>query len=153
MPPKTAKMSKTFDEAIYDEAAVDLYSSRNVRYDDLVSLIDDINLLGNQTSYTRTAKGQFSNLKASSDTVISKLKEDNEALRIALFKINPKIQDDPKYKIDQTEVRKWIEDLENAILDLRVKLEDENVIPTPPIMETPAATSDVATILQQMSKQ
>ena len=97
MPPKTlVKMAKTFEQAVYDKTAFDLYSSRNVRYDDLVSLIDDLNLLGNQTSYTRTAKGQFFNLKAKSDTVISKLTEDNEALRTALFKINPKIQDDPK---------------------------------------------------------
>ena len=137
MPPKAAKMSKTFDEAIYDEAAVDLYSFRNVRFDDLVSLIDDINLLGNQTTYTRKAKGQFNSLKTRSDEIISKLREENEAFRAALFKINPKIQDDQRYKQDQTEVRKWIKDLETANLDLQIKLEDENVIPTPPIMETP----------------
>ena len=80
--------------------------------------------MNNQTSYTRTAKGQFSNLKARSDTVISKLREDNEALRTALFKINPKIQDNPKYRKDQTEVRKWIKDLETANFDLQFKLED-----------------------------
>ena len=132
MPPKAAKMSKTFDEAIYDEAAVHLYSSRNVRFDDLVSLIEDINLLGNQTTYTRRARDQFYSLKTRSDEIISKLREENEAFRTALFKINPKIQDDLKYKQDQTEVRKWIKDLETANLDLKIKLEDENVIPTPP---------------------
>ena len=153
MPPKAAKMSKTFDEAIYDEAAVDLYSSRNVRYDDLVSLIESINRFGNKTSYTRSAPNKFSKLNTRSEEVICKVREENEAFRTALFKINPKIQEDSKYKEDQTEVRKWIEDLENAILDLRVKLEDENVIPTPLIMETPAAASDVATILLQKSKQ
>ena len=79
------------------------------------------------------------------------MKEDNEALRAALFKINPKIQDDPKYKQDQTRVRKWIKDLETANFDLQVKLEDENAIPIQ--TEAPAATSDIATILQQMSKQ
>ena len=41
--------------------------------------------------------------------------------------------------------------MENAILDLRVELEDENVIPIQ--TEAPAAASDVGTILQQMSKQ
>ena len=41
--------------------------------------------------------------------------------------------------------------MENAILDLRVKLEDENVIPIQ--TEAPAAASYIATTLQQMSKQ
>ena len=144
-------MSKTFDQAVYEKTGFDLYSSRNIRYDDLVSLIDDLNLLKNQTSYTRTAKGQLFNLKARSDTLISKLREDNEALHAALFKINPKIQDNLKYKQDQTEVRKWIKDLETANFDLQVKLEDENAIPIH--TEAPPAASDVATILQQMSKQ
>ena len=151
MPPKAAKMPKSFDDAIYDEAAVDLYSSRNVRYDDLVSLIESINKLGNKTTYTRTSPGKFSKLNTRSEEVISKVREDNEALRTALFKINPKIQDDLKYKQDQTEVRKWIKDLETANFDLKVKLEDENAIPIQ--TEATAAASDVATILQQMAKQ
>merc|ERR1711895_310359 len=43
--------------------------------------------------------------------------------------------------------------MENVNLDLEVKLEDKNVIPTRSITEAPPATSDVATILQQMAKQ
>ena len=94
-------MSKTFDQAVYDKTAFALYSSRNIRYDDLVSLIDELNLLKNQTAYTRTAKGQYFNLKARCDAVITKLREENEALITALFMINPKIQDDARYKEDQ----------------------------------------------------
>ena len=60
MPPKpTIKMSKTFDQSVFDVTAVDLYSSRNIRFDELESLIDELNLLKCQTTYTRTLKANI----------------------------------------------------------------------------------------------
>ena len=38
-PPKL-KMAKTFDQAIYDKSAHDLYASRNAKFDELEDLID-----------------------------------------------------------------------------------------------------------------
>ena len=101
-------MSKTFDQAVYDATAFPLYSSRNIKYDELVSLIDELNLLKSQTTYTRTAKGQYFNLKARCEAIITELRDENKALRTALFMINPKIQDNARYKEDQKLFRKWI---------------------------------------------
>ena len=153
MPPKPIiKMSKTFDQAVYDATAIDLYSARNIKFNKLEDLIDEFNFLKSQTTYSRTAKAQYFNLKDRCDAVITELTDDNKALGTALFKINPKIQEDARYKEDQKVFRDWIKSLENANLDLKVKLEDEGVIPTRSIMEEPPATSDLNTILQQMDK-
>ena len=76
-----------------------------------------------------------------------------KALGTALFKINLKIQEDARYRDDWKVFRDWIKGLENANLDLEVKLEDEGGIPTRSITETPPAASDITTILLQMSKQ
>ena len=116
------KMSKTFDQAIYDVTAFDLYSSRNIKFDELENLIDELNLLKSQTTYTRTSKGQYINLKTRSNLLMTKLEDENEALCTALFKINPKIQEDARFKEDQKVFRGWIKGLKNANLDLKVKI-------------------------------
>ena len=140
------KMAKTFDQAIYDETANDLYSARNAKFDELEDLIDQSNDLNDQTAYTRSSKGKYINLKSRSNVLITKLRDENEALCTALFKLNPKITDDARYKEDQKAFRGWIKNLENALLDLEVKLEDEAVNPTQPIVETPLPTSDLSSI-------
>ena len=45
---------------------------------------------------------------------------------------------DTKYISDQTAFRGWIRKLEDALLDLEAKLEDENVISTQTILQAPA---------------
>ena len=141
-------MSKTFDQAIYDKSAHDLYSARNSKIDELEDLILQINDLKDQSAYTRASKGKFKTLKSESEELKTLLKNENRDLCTALCKLNPKITNDGRYKDDQKAFRDWIKNLDNAILDLEVKLEDKNVIPTQSIMEPPLTASDLSTMLQ-----
>ena len=57
------KMAKTFDQAITDESAYDLYSARNAKFDALESLIAQINELKNKGTNTRSTRDKFYRLK------------------------------------------------------------------------------------------
>ena len=153
MPPKAAKMSQTFDQAIHDETAFTFYSARNTSIEELEDLILQMNEMKDQTVYTRSDKNKFPSLKSKSDALISLIKKENKDFCAAIGRLNPNISNEESYNKDQKSVRQCIKVLDNAILDLEVKLEDENVIPTRPIMEAPAAASDIDTILAQMAKQ
>ena len=153
MPPKAAKMSQTFDQAIHDETAFTCYSARNTSIEELEDLILQINEMKDKTQYTRSDKNKFQSLKSETNELKSLIKKENKEFCTAIGRLNPNISNEEKYNKDQKSVRQCIKSLDNAMLDLEVKLEDENIIPTRSIMESPAATSDIATILLQMSKQ
>ena len=77
--PAKFKMAKNFDQAITDESAYDLYSSRNAKFDELNALIVEINELKYQSATTRTTKSKFIGLKTNSEelkTVWSGLDQD-----------------------------------------------------------------------------
>ena len=145
-------MAKTFDQAICDETAYDLYSARNAKFDELAALILEINELKDQSTNTRTTKGKYNNLKTKSGELVTLLTNKNRALCTAFFKLNSKMTNNAKYISDQSAFRGWIRKLEDALLDLEAKLEDENVISTQSILQAPAA-SDINSVLLQMSKQ
>ena len=109
--PAKFKMTLTFDKAVYDRSAHDLYSARNVKIDELSDLLEKINKLKEQSSYTRASKGIFKRLKTKSEELVTLLTNENRNLCTALFKLTPKITDDPKYKEDQKEFRESITNL------------------------------------------
>ena len=80
------KMSKTFDQAIIDDSAYDMYSSCNAKFDELDAIIVEINELKDQTANTRTTKSKFIRLKTDSDELIILLKKENRELCTPLFK-------------------------------------------------------------------
>ena len=121
----TIKMAKTFDQAIRDESANDLYSDRNAKFDELDNLIVEINELKDQSASTRSTVGKFKCLKTKSESLITLLTIENRKLCSAFFKLNSKMIDDAKYEEDQTAFGGWIKGLEDTLLDLRIKLEDE----------------------------
>ena len=109
MPPKTlAKMSKTFDEAIYDETAITFYSARNTSIEELEDLILQINEMKDQTVYTRSDKDKFPTLKSESDELKSLLKKENKDLCAAIGRLNPNISNEERYKEDQKSLRHCI---------------------------------------------
>ena len=147
--PAKFKMAPKFEQAILDLSANHLYSARNAKHDELDALIEDINELKNQSTATRTTKSKFYRLKDKSEKLTTLLDNENRELCKAFFMINPNMADDPKYINDQKSFRGWIRKLDDAVLDLEAKLEDDNVIPTQTILQAPAV-SDVNTILLQM---
>ena len=86
--PSKFKMAPTFDQAIIDESANDLYSARNAKHDELEALIAKLNELRDKGSNTRSTRNKFYRLKADSEDLKSLLKIDNRALCTALFKLN-----------------------------------------------------------------
>ena len=146
------KMAKTFDQAIADESAYDLYSSRNSKHDQLESLMQEIEVFMAKGTHTRTAVGKYKLFKEKGVKLKTVLEEENTALCTAFFKLNSKMKNDAKYKEDQKVFRGWITGLEDSLLELEAKLEDEKVIPTQTILQGPPP-SDINTILLQMSKQ
>ena len=150
--PAKLKMVLTFEKAVYDKSAHDLYSARNVKFDELSHLIDKIDKLKDQSSYTRASKGNFKRLKTKSEELVTLLTNENRNLCTALFKLTPKITDDLSYKADQKEFRGWIEKLEDALALLEVRLEEEGVLPAEPDEEARPAAPDLSSLLLKMDK-
>ena len=151
MPPK-------FDQAIHEETANDLYSARNAKFNELALLIAKINELRDKGANTRSTRDKFYRLRDRTEKLITLLEDENRALCAALFKLNPKMASDTKYKEDQSSFRSWIEGLEESLCELIEMMENENVIPAidPAGSLAPSqapAASDVNTILLQLSKQ
>ena len=74
-------------------------------------------------------------------------------MRTAISMINTKMANDSKYKEDQTAFRSWIGRAEDALSELVDKLEESGMNLVTTSSQAPPATSDLATILQQMAKQ
>ena len=83
--PSRLKMTLTFDKAIYDKSAHDLYSARNVKFDELDNLILEINELKDQSPSTRSTPGKFKRLKTESEELITLLTNENRNLCAAFF--------------------------------------------------------------------
>ena len=95
--PAKLKMPPKFDQAIYDESANDLYSARNAKFNELALLIAKINELKDKGTNTRSTRDKFYRLKERSDNLITELENENKALIIAFFKLNPKMASEPKF--------------------------------------------------------
>ena len=78
MPPKAAKMSQTFDQAIHDETAFTFYSARNTSIEELEDLILQINEMKDKTQYTRSDKNKFQSLKSETNELKSLIKKENK---------------------------------------------------------------------------
>ena len=151
-------MAKTFDQAIADDSAYNLYSARNAKFDELKALIQKIDELKDKGTNTRSTRDKFYRLKSNTDELITLLKNENRDLCTAFFKLNSKMTSDANYRADQTAVRDWIEKLEDALSELTEKMETESVIPVvdPAISLAPSqapAASDINSVLLQVSKQ
>ena len=118
--PAILKMAKTFDQAIFGKSVNPLYSARNAKFDELSDLIDKINNLKDQSSYTRASKSIYKRLRTKSEELIVYLNSKNTELCTALFQLTPKITDDLSYRKDQKEFRDWIANLEDALTMLEI---------------------------------
>ena len=118
--PAKFKMVLTFEKAVYDKSAHASYSARNVKFDELSHLIEKINNLKDQSSYTRASKSIYKRLRTKSEELIVYLNSKNTELCTALFQLTPKITDDLSYRKDQKEFRDWIANLEDALTMLEI---------------------------------
>ena len=154
MPPKTVvKMAKTFEQAVHDVTAFASFSARNASIDELEALIGQMQELKLKGANTRSTKDKFYRLQSKFNELETKLNEKNKSMHTAIFMLNTNMTNDSKYKEDQTAFRCWIGRAEDALSELVDNLEESGMNLVTTSLQAPPATSDSATILQQMAKQ
>ena len=147
------KMSKTFEQAVYDATAFTSFSARNAKFDELDALIGQIEELKLKGTNTRSTKDKFYKIQTKLDQVIIKLNDKNESMCTALFMLNTKMANETKFKEDQTAFRNWIGRAEDAFSELVDKLEESGMDLVTTSSQAPPVVSDINMILLQMSKQ
>ena len=154
MPPKTVvKMAKIFGQAVHDVTDFVSFSTRNAIIDELEALIGQMQELKLKGANTRSTKDKFYRLQSKFNELETKLNEKNESMRTAIFMLNTNMANDSNYKEDQTALRNWLGRAEDALSELVEKLEESDMNLVTTSSQAPPATSDIATILQQMAKQ
>ena len=91
-------MAKTFDQAITDDSAFGFFSARNSKVDELEALIAQIGDLKIKAVNTRSTRDKYDRIRSRSDVLVTKLRDENEAMCTALFQLNTKMVNDPKFK-------------------------------------------------------
>ena len=106
-----------------------------------------------KSANTRSIKDKFYRLQTKSNELETELNDKNKSMRSAIFMLNTNMANDSKFKEDQSALRIWIGRAEDALSELVDKLEESGMNLVTTSSPAPAATSDIATILQQMAKQ
>ena len=154
MPPKTSvKMSKTFEQAVYDVTAFASFSARNAIIDQLEALIGQMQELKLKGANTRSTKDKFYRLQSKFNELETELNDKNKSMRTAIFMINNNMANDSKFREDQTAFRNWLGRAEDALSELVDKLEESGMNLVTTSSQAPPPASDITSILLQMSKQ
>ena len=146
-------MAKTFDQAVCDATAFTSFSARNAKFVELEALIAQIGELKLKGVNTRATKNKFYRLNSNLDELSTELKADNKSMCTAIFKLNTNMNNDPKFKADQTAFRNWLGQAEDALSELHEKLEETGMDIPIASPQAPPVSSDINAIILQMSKQ